>query len=229
MAENKELDAPEEQVDLDDPETEESEPVDPGKKEVMPEWAREQITKANRQAAALRVEARKAKEKLEAYQKEQELLTKTKEERLNLELAESRQMFAEMEKRAKIVEKRTLIVAQASSVDFRDPMDAVSLVDPAELSDDLAIAELEVEQQIANIVAKKPYLLKERPKEPKINVGGPVANPAPENQPPMPKFTDANKLQQMRDEAASYLNKGKTVEAVRAFEKAYQIENNRGG
>lgn len=228
---NDELEAQETAENLDDDSETEIQPVDPGKKDELPAWAREQISRANKQAAALRVHAKKTQEKLDAFQKEQELAKKTAEERQAQMLADAQRRADEAERKAQRMHKESLVVARAASQNILYPDAAVKLMPVDELPDDSDLLELEIDSQLAKLAEKYPTLLKPQKQvpEPKVTLGGPAANPAPEAKPPMPKFTDANLMEQLRGQAAEALNKGRPAEAVKTFNKIYNLEYGKGG
>lgn len=182
-------------------------------------------------------ELRKVRSEAARYRKElQSLRTKMEEEKKNLELSKMeeaerlRSMALKAEAEANAlrnqvgqVAKESAIINAASSLGFYNPKDAILLVDMNQIETDEKgnIDEEKVFEIVKSLGESKPYLRREMSKA----FFGPT-NPAPrQGNWPKPRLTNANQIEQFKQQSRELTKQGRIVEAAKLFNMAWEMEH----
>lgn len=182
-------------------------------------------------------ELRKVRSEAAKYRKElQSLKAKMEEEKKNLELSKIeeteklRSMAVKAEAEANAlrnhvgrITKESAIINAASALGFYNPKDAISLIemDQIEIDDKGNIDEEKVFEIVKSLGESKPYLRKELSKA----FYGPT-NPAPrQGNWPKPRLTNANQIEQFKQQSRELTRQGRIVEATKLFNMAWEMEH----
>jgi len=182
-------------------------------------------------------ELRKVRSEAAKYRKElQSLKAKMEEEKKNLELSKIeeteklRSMAVKAEAEANAlrnhvgrITKESAIINAASALGFYNPKDAISLIemDQIEVDDKGNIDEEKVFEIVKSLGESKPYLRKELSKA----FYGPT-NPAPrQGNWPKPRLTNANQIEQFKQQSRELTRQGRIVEATKLFNMAWEMEH----
>jgi len=200
-------------------------------------YVNEDIMEENREATIPISELRKVRYEAAKYRKElQSLKAKLEEERRNAELSRMEEIdklkmiAAKAETEANLqkiqasrASKESAVINAASVLGFFNPKDAVSLVEISQIdADDKGnIDEEKVFELVKTLSESKPYLRRDQSKA----YYGPT-NPAPQQGNwPKPKLTNANQIEQLKQQSRELTRQGRIVDATKLFNLAWEMEH----
>jgi hypothetical protein len=182
-------------------------------------------------------ELRKVRYEAAKYRKElQSLRTIIEEEKKNIELAQLEETenlraiaakaeaeLGSLRGQANRSAKGSAIVNAASIQGFCNPKDAVSLIEFSQIDIDENgnVDEEKAFELVKNLGESKPYLKKDRSK----TYYGPT-NPAPQQGNwPKPKSANSTQIEQLKNQARDLTRQGRTMEATKLFNRAWEAEH----
>jgi len=187
-------------------------------------FSKEYVKKLREENSKWRRNTRELEDKFNDLEKQRKLEEMNEVERAKAIAQEAETKRAEIERRFKEMQVKTDIIELASDMGFRNPSYAAKILDVSMLIGDEYSKE-NVLEKLEELKINAPYLIK-----PTSTPKGPGESEKPSRLPeqselPTPKFTDANRLEKMKSDANQLRREGNIVDAVKLYNKAWELEN----
>jgi hypothetical protein len=182
-----------------------------------------ELRKVRFEAAKYRKELQSLKARLEDELKKTELTKAEEIDKLRTTAEKAEAEANSLKGRVSRTSKESAIINAASVMGFFNPKDAASLIETGEIEVDEKgnIDEEKVLELVKTLGESKPYLRREQNK----TFYGPT-NPAPQQGNwPKPKFTNANQIDQLKQQSRELTKQGRIVDATKLFNLAWEMEH----
>jgi hypothetical protein len=202
-------------------------------------YTNEDIMEEHQEATVPISELRKVRFEAAKYRKElQSLKVKLEEERRNVEFSKAEEIeklrtmatkaeaeASSLKVQASRTSKEAAVINAASVLGFFNPKDAASLIEMSQIdADDKGnIDEEKVLELVKTLSESKPYLRRDQSR----TYYGPT-NPAPQQGNwPKPRLTNANQIEQLKQQSRDLTRQGRIVEATKLFNLAWEMEHSK--
>lgn len=189
-----------------------------------------ELRRVRQEAARYRKELQELRVKMDSISRESEQTKLSETERYQAKITEAEINAKDLRSKLETVSKIATIVDIATTYGFHSPRDAANLLDlkGIDLDSEGNVDEEQIKEMVIELAKSKPYLLKEQRETIKGNFG--ATNPPPIER-PKPKLTSQNQIDRLKDEAARIRNSGRMDQAVKLYNKAWELEHgiNKGG
>jgi len=182
-----------------------------------------EVKKLRSEAAKWRIELRNLQAQVEADKKRVELEKLSVQERLQSELEEARQKADSYEKASRSLAKDNIVINIATELGAIKPMDVAKLIDEVPYDENGHVDYEGTRLQITEFLKERPYMSRDKKQD--ANFGATNPPPTGDNSLPRPKLTNADKVNEMKQQARDLTRQGRVAEATRLFNRAWEIEH----
>jgi hypothetical protein len=182
-----------------------------------------ELRKVRFEAAKYRKELQSLKAKIDEELRKSEFTKAEEIDKLRITAEKAEAEANSLKGRVSRTAKESAIINAASMMGFFNPKDAASLIENSEIEVDEKgyIDEEKVLELVKTLGESKPYLRKEQSKA----YYGPT-NPAPQQGNwPKPKLTNANQIEQLKQQSRELTKQGRIVDATKLFNRAWEMEH----
>jgi len=182
-----------------------------------------ELRKVRFEAAKYRKELQSLKAKIDEELRKSEFTRDEEIDKLRTTAEKAEAEANSLKGRVSRTAKESAIINAASVMGFFNPKDASSLIETSEIEFDENgdIDEEKVLELVKTLGESKPYLRKDQSKA----YYGPT-NPAPQQGNwPKPKLTNANQIDQLKQQSRELTKQGRIVDATKLFNRAWEIEH----